>query len=65
MTNKFSHFAAATNGKYDYRRIKTLCGRYVDLMSLHFTVETKHIKNAPMCPKCAALKLIAETQVTA
>jgi len=72
MTNKFSHYLAA-----DHRssmsgwssRNKTICGKYVGVMSLRPDVQDLAPKYAamlaPECPKCAALRLIAQTATEA
>jgi hypothetical protein len=62
MINKFSHFS--TGIRDVGKRHVTLCGRRVDVMSLHWVPTSQYIKVAPLCPKCAAAQLIAETVVS-
>ena len=62
MTAKYSHIATDELNRY---KIRTLCGKYVSGMNLGAIYtegyEPKHWTRAPLCPKCAALRLIAET----
>lgn len=59
---KFSHITHDTGFRY---KLKTLCGRYLDGMNLSAIYtegyEPTAWKRAPLCPKCAALKIIADT----
>ena len=59
MAAKFSHLT--DNNSVSPYRVKVLCGKYVDGMNFTAFYGGKYSK--PLCPKCAALKLIAETQV--
>jgi hypothetical protein len=59
MTAKFSHLSVDQHDLGSH--VLTLCGRRVNVMSIHWVPKSAYIKVAPLCPKCAAAKLIAET----
>ena len=63
-TGKFSHIIA-DNATYKYK-LKTSCGKLMDRFSLSgiWIEATQYSFTKPLCPKCAALKLIAETSST-
>lgn len=67
-SNKFSHYLSADHKPSIYgwsSRNKTICGKYVGVMSLRpdeKDIDPKYAYMlAPECPKCAALRLIAQT----
>jgi hypothetical protein len=64
MLAKFAHLPA---GSYNLTesRVKTLCARYVSPSARTFYDETpRPWATAPLCPKCAAAQLIADTATT-
>jgi hypothetical protein len=65
MTAKYSHLTVSDGISY---KIKTLCGRYISQYNLGAIYMGESVSFswpvAPLCPKCAALKLIAETGVS-
>lgn len=65
MTAKFSHLTVSDGISY---KVKTLCGRYLSQYSLSAIYiegyEPTAWTRSPLCPKCAAIKLIAETEVS-
>jgi hypothetical protein len=66
MASKFSHIAVSEGVTY---KVKTLCGKYLSQYSLGAIYtegyEPTAWTRAPLCPKCAALKVIADSAVVA